>query len=53
MYSKEDLIYKALQVDVEREHRYCQKVEEDFLQELNRKKPKSLEEVSRIWYKGG
>ena len=29
MYSKEDLIYKALQVDVEREHRYCQKVEED------------------------
>ena len=49
---KEDLIYKALQVDVEREHRYCQKVEEDFLQELNRKKPKSLEEVSRIWYKG-
>lgn len=30
MYSKEDLIYKALQVDVEREHRYCQKVEEDF-----------------------
>ena len=52
MYSKEDLLYKALQVDVEREHRYCQKVEEDFLQELNRKKPKSLEEVSRIWYKG-
>lgn len=51
-YEKEDLIYKALQVDVEREHRYCQKVEEDFLQELNRKKPKSLEEVSRIWYKG-
>ena len=46
------MIYKALQVDVEREHRYCQKVEEDFLQELNRKKPKSLEEVSRIWYKG-
>lgn len=23
------------------------------MQELNRKKPKSLEEVSRIWYKGG
>lgn len=52
MYSKEDLIYKALQVTVDREHRYCQKVEEDFLQELNRKKPQSLEEVSKIWYKG-
>ena len=51
MYSKEDLIYKALQVDVEREHRYCQKVEEDFLQELNRKKPKSLEEVGTIEFR--
>lgn len=51
MYTKEDLIYKALQVDVNREHRYCQKVEEDFLQNLNKKKPKTLEEVSRIWYK--
>lgn len=52
MYCKEDLIYKALQVDVEREHRYCKKVEESFLQELNRKKPKSIEEVSNIWYRG-
>lgn len=50
--SKEDLIYKALQVDVEREHRYCKKVEESFLQELNQKKPKSIEEVSNIWYRG-
>ncbi len=52
MYSKEDLIYKALQVNVEREHSYCRKVEESFLQELNRKKPKTLEQVSDIWYKG-
>ena len=52
MYSKEDLIYKALQVDVRREHSYCQKVEENFLQELNRRKPKSLAEVSDIWYRG-
>lgn len=52
MYSKEDLIYKALQVDVDREYRYCQKVEESFLQELNQKKPKTLQEVSDIWYGG-
>lgn len=52
MYSKEDLIYKALQVNVRREHKYCKKVEEDFLQELNRKKPKTLKEVSDIWYGG-
>ena len=29
---KEDLIYKALQVDVDREYRYCRKVEDSFLQ---------------------
>ncbi len=52
MYCKEDLIYKALQVKVERENQYCRKVEEEFLQMLNQKKPKTLEEVSKIWYKG-
>jgi len=52
MASKEDLIYKALQVSVARERRYCKKVEQSFLEELNRKKPKTLEQVSRIWYNG-
>ena len=52
MYSKEDLIYRALQVNVIREHSYCQKVEESFLQEMNRRKPKTLESVSNIWYEG-
>jgi len=48
MASKEDLIYKVLQVSVTRERRYCKKVEQSFLEELNRKKPKTLEQVSRI-----
>ena len=52
MASKEDLIYKALQVSVSREHSYCQKVEQRFLEELNRKKPKTLDGVERIWYGG-
>lgn len=52
MASKEDLIYKALQVNVARERQYCKKVEQSFLEELNRKKPKSLDQVSRIWYNG-
>lgn len=52
MYSKEDLIYKALDVKVDRERSYCKKVEESFLQELNRKKPKTLDAVSKIWYEG-
>lgn len=52
MASKEDLIYKALQVSVSREHQYCQKVEQRFLEELNQKKPRSLEGVEHIWYNG-
>ena len=52
MASKEDLIYKAMQVEVARERQYCKKVEQSFLDELNRKKPKTLDEVSRIWYQG-
>ena len=52
MASKEDLIYKALKVSVVRERRYCHKVEERFLEELNQKKPKTLDGVERIWYDG-
>mgnify|MGYP000117791844 CR=1 FL=1 len=52
MASKEDLIYKAMQVEVARERQYCKKVEQSFLEELNRKKPQTLDAVSRIWYHG-
>ncbi len=52
MYSKEDLLYRALQVEVVREDRYCQKTDQQFIDELNRRRPKSLEELSRIWYQG-
>ena len=50
MASKEDMIYKALRVNVEREHRYCRKTDTRWLEELNRRKPKTTEEVRRIWY---
>ena len=52
MASKEDLIYRALKVSVARENQYCQKVEERFLEELNQKKPRTLDGVERIWYGG-
>lgn len=52
MYSKEDLIYKALQVDVRREHRYCKKVDESFIEKLNKRKPKDISQVENIWYNG-
>lgn len=53
MASKEDLIYKALQVTVARQHRWCKPVDARFLEELNRRKPQTLAQVSRIWYNGG
>lgn len=52
MYSKEYLIYKALQINVSREHRYCKKVDESFLEKLNKAKPESLDQVKNIWYNG-
>lgn len=53
MAAKEDLIYKALEVSVARQHRWCRPVEQRFLDDLNRQKPNSLEQVKRIWYNGG
>jgi hypothetical protein len=52
MAAKEDLIYKALQVDVARENRFCEKTDLRWPDELNNRKPKTLDEVQRIWYGG-
>ncbi len=52
MASKENLLYKALEVNVAREHGYCKKVDYRFLEELNQRKPKTLEDVQSIWYNG-
>ena len=52
MASKETLIYKALNVHVSRERDYCRKVDYRFLEELNAKKPQTLDEVKNIWYNG-
>ena len=48
--SKEDMLYRALQVDSNREDRYCKKVDKRFLEELNRRKPKDLQMIKRLWY---
>ena len=52
MASKEDLIYKALQVEVARKNQYCKPVDTSFLEQINHEKPKNMDEVSRIWYGG-
>ena len=50
--AKEDMIYKALQVTPSRENSYCKKIDKDFLERLNKEKPKTREELRNIWYKG-
>lgn len=50
MANKEDVIYKALNVNSAREQRYCRKTNSSFLEEINRKKPKDMNEFRRIWY---
>jgi len=52
MASKEDMIYKALKVSRGRELDYCKKIDPDFLERLNKRKPKSLENLKSIWYNG-
>ena len=47
MASKEDLLYKALQVRVSREH-YCMKADTRFLDDLNQRKPATMREVERL-----
>jgi hypothetical protein len=49
MASKEDLIYKSLEIDPARV-RYCQNVNENLIETINKKKPKTLEELADIWY---
>ena len=51
MASKEDMLYKALQVDLERMRRFCQKVDGSLVEEIKRTKPASMEALKTLWYK--
>ncbi len=49
--SKEDFLWDALQVSSAREG-YCAKCDKRFVEELNRKKPKTMEKIKELWYRG-
>lgn len=49
--AKEDLLYKALKVQMHRES-YCQKTDTRFLEELNHKRPRTMAAVEAMWYNG-
>lgn len=55
MYSKEDILFKALQVDERRARDYCQKVREPMLQKarkLSCSETTNLTRLEQIWYEG-
>lgn len=47
MASKEDLIYKSLEIDPSRV-RYCKKVNENLIETIDNKKPKTLKQLADI-----
>ena len=51
MASKEDLLYKALDINVARE-RFCKKADTRFLDDVNLKRPTSMSELEELWYNG-
>lgn len=50
--SKEDILFKALDVSQARAERWCKKVEKDFVEKINKQKPKSTTLIEKIWYNG-
>ena len=49
MYSKEDLLFKALQVNPNRVN-YCKKTREDILTAIRKEKDLTMDKVAQIWY---
>ncbi|WP_283650790.1 amidoligase family protein [Ileibacterium valens] len=52
MASHEDLLIGALNLDYTRVNRYAKTVDPDFLERLNRKKPKTMAQLTDLWYAG-
>lgn len=55
MYSKEDILFKALKVQTGREEQYCQKVRPMVLEKIRRMPNSniSMEKLKWAWYEGG
>ena len=51
MAAHESQIGRAIKIDQARSNRFCKTVDPEFLAQLNKKKPKTMEALSDIWYK--
>ena len=49
--SKNDLLYKALQIEPER-MRFCKKMDATLVEKMNRRRPKTMAAIESIWYEG-
>lgn len=49
--SKEDYLWDALQISSARSS-YCKRSDPEFINAINKKKPKTMDSLKRLWYKG-
>lgn len=50
MAAQESQLAKAIRIDRNRMNRYCRTVDPKFLEGVNRKKPRTMEELEDLWY---
>lgn len=52
VYSKQDLLLKALNVNpsMSGRYRYCKKLPTELVENLKKRKPKTLSEIADVWY---
>ena len=50
MASHEDLLIESLRIDRGRTMRYCRTVNQNFLKQVNQKKPTTMAQLADIWY---
>ena len=49
-YKQEELIIRALGITPERLQRYCRPLRDDFIRDIDRRKPRTREQLNRLWY---
>jgi hypothetical protein len=51
-YSKQDMIYRSVEVLSRREDSYAMKLPNQKIEQLQKEKPKTLNDIGKIWYGG-
>ena len=51
IYARNDLLYESLQIEPSR-MRYCKKMDQRLVEQMNKKKPTTFREIEDIWYEG-